>query len=125
MWGNTTISSTMRHDYVEYNVVKNDVTYLLFDHFKTLDPKGEFTTVHAKRTGVTNDSLAFLNNKTAFPNWEEVLLFLHIIYNSHEANHKRDNKGKHIDRRRNDSAYQSCNCYTASSHLYSFDFFKR
>ncbi|MNO56718.1 hypothetical protein D3C76_472380 [compost metagenome] len=46
------------------------VIYLFFDHFRTLGPKSEFTTVHAKKTGVTNDSLAFLNSLTAFQFWE-------------------------------------------------------
>lgn len=50
------------------------VTYLFFDHFRTLDPRGEFTTVYAKKTFVTNDSLAFLNNKTVFQFWESGLV---------------------------------------------------
>jgi len=50
---------------------------------------------------------------------------LRIIHNVREADHERDNKGKHIDRRRDDTAYQSCNGHAATSRLYSLDFFER
>lgn len=56
----------------------------------------------SKETSVWGNTIVL----TAFTSFEKaVLLCLHINHSIHEANHKRDNKGKHIQRRRDDSAY--------------------